>query len=57
MFAADPANLQVGAVGRLDHAAGKPFGRFRNRFGLIGTDRTAIQLDPTDTTIQRLNNT
>ncbi len=53
----DPTDLQVGPVGRLDHAPGEPLGHRRHDFGLIRLDGTAIELDPTDPTVQRLDDT
>ena len=57
LFAADPANLQVGAVGRLDHPARIGLGRVRHRMGLRGGDGTAGQFDPANAAVQRLDNT
>ncbi len=57
LLGADPANLQVGAVGRLDHPAGIGLGRVSHGVGLGRADRTAGQLDPANAAIQRLDNT
>lgn len=54
---ADAADLQIAPVGRLDRTAGKPLGGIGHRIGLIGRDRTAIELDPADPAIQRLDDT
>jgi hypothetical protein len=50
MVAADAADLQVAAVGGLDHAAGEALGG-RHRFGLVGQQQAARQLDPADAAI------
>ncbi|MNZ88810.1 hypothetical protein D3C78_1077100 [compost metagenome] len=57
MFVADPAYLQVGTIGRLDHPAGETLGSIGDRHGLGGADRPTIQLDPADTAVQRLHDT
>ncbi|MCY1413393.1 hypothetical protein D9M71_288230 [compost metagenome] len=51
MLAANTANLQVAAVGGLDHAAGETLGRRRHRIGLVGQQQAARQLDAADTAI------
>ncbi len=57
MLRADPANLQIGPVGRLDHPAGITLGGLGHRAGLIGTDHPAGQLDPADAAIERRDDT
>ena len=54
-FAANPANLQVGAVGRLDHPSGISFGAIRHGDRLPGLDRATAEFDPADTTVQCLD--
>ncbi len=53
MLRADAANLQVGAVGRLDHATGVSLRRLGHCHGLLRADDAASQLDPADATVQR----
>ncbi len=57
LLGADPANLHVGAVGRLDHPTRIGLGGVRYRMGLAGADRTAGQFDPANAAIQRLDDT
>ena len=51
------ANLQVAAVGQLQHTAGAALGRLCDGACLLAAEYAAGQLDPADTAIQRLNDT
>ena len=57
LLGADAANLQVGAVGRLDHPACIGLGRVCHGVGLGGGDRATRQFDPANAAVQRLDNT
>ncbi|MNK88960.1 hypothetical protein D3C87_1089510 [compost metagenome] len=57
LLTANPAYLQIGAVGRLDRATGKTFCRTCHCLGLKAADRTAAEFDPADSAIQRRDNT
>ncbi len=51
MLAADATNLQVAAVGGLDHATGETLGSRRDCVGLVGQQQAAWQLDAADAAI------
>ncbi|MNH41223.1 hypothetical protein D3C79_1026810 [compost metagenome] len=55
MVAADTADLQVAAVGGLDHAAGEALGGLGHGIGLIGQQQATGQLDPANPTITRID--
>jgi len=50
-------DLQIATVGRFDHTTGIPLSHICHRASLIGVNRAAIQLDPTDTAIHCLDDT
>lgn len=57
LAATDAAQLQVGTVGRLDHAAGAIPRRGRHSACLGGVQATGIELDAADAAVQRLDDT
>ena len=57
LAAADATQLQVGTVGRLDHAAGAIPRRGRHGACLGGVQATSIELDAADAAVQRLDDT
>ena len=56
MLRANPSNLQVAPVSRLDHTTGIALANIGHRTRLCSRYRTTVQLDPTDTAIHRLDN-
>lgn len=56
LLGADPANLQVGPVGGLDHPTGVALGGFGDGPGLVRTDHPCCQFDSADAAIARRDN-
>ncbi len=57
LAATDAAQLQVGTVGRLDHAAGAIPRRGRHGACLGGVQAAGVELDAADAAVQRLDDT